>query len=120
MDSIEAKRILELLAKGVNPATGEIVAADSPLNEREVIGALHFALARLELPAQTDKPNDRPKHAGTAWQPEEDAELLKGFDSGMTPRELATKHGRTRGAIGSRLVKLGRDPAPATTPSRSA
>lgn len=117
MDSNEAKRILELLAKGVNPVTGEIVPADSPLNEREVIGALHFALARLEATAQAGKDTDRPENAGTAWAPEEDADLLKGFDGGMTPRELAKKHGRTRGAISSRLVKLGRDPAPGTTHS---
>jgi hypothetical protein len=51
---------------------------------------------------------DRPASAGARWTNEEDALLCAEFDGGMTVHDIATQHGRTRGAITSRLVKLGR------------
>jgi hypothetical protein len=44
---------------------------------------------------------------GTAWTPEEDLRLREAYLDGMTVPELVARHQRGRGAIRSRLVKLG-------------
>jgi hypothetical protein len=52
--------------------------------------------------------NDRPASAGARWTEEEDALLCREFDSGTAIRAIARQHGRSSGAITSRLVKLGK------------
>ena len=42
------------------------------------------------------------------WTPEEDDQLIKDFDTGVTLRELLLKLGRNMGAIQTRLLSLGR------------
>lgn len=59
--------------------------------------------------------NVRPASAGRKWTDEEDALLCREFDEGIAIRDLARQHGRTSGAITSRLVKLGRIDASAVT-----
>jgi hypothetical protein len=46
--------------------------------------------------------------AGKAWRKEEDQCLVREFDAGKEIRELSQSHGRTQGAIRSRLLRLGR------------
>jgi hypothetical protein len=112
MNHLEAKSTLETLARGVDPATGEILSEQSPFNNPQVIRALFLAAKELEKLVPTEPPRrverERPKNAGRAWLPKEDEALLDDFDAGMSPKELAAKHGRTKGAIDSRLVRLGR------------
>jgi hypothetical protein len=43
-------------------------------------------------------------NAGNPWSPEEDRRLLSESDSGMSISEIAAAHGRTKGAIESRLT----------------
>jgi hypothetical protein len=112
MNAVEAKTTLETLARGIDPATGEIFAEQSPFNNPQVIRALFFAAKELErlnqsAPAARAE-RERPTNAGRSWPPEEDAALLRDFDAGMSAKDLAVKHGRTKGAIDSRLVRLGR------------
>ena len=38
----------------------------------------------------------------------EDRELLSAFDAGGSIKDISAKHGRTEGAIASRLIRLGR------------
>jgi hypothetical protein len=109
MNPVEAKRTLERLARGIDPETGEILAEQSPFNNPQVIRALFFAvqeLQKLAQPARTAR--ERPANAGRSWTDVEDAKLLKSFDAGVSPKDLAQQHGRTKGANDSRLVKLGR------------
>ena len=50
-------------------------------------------------------------NAGQAYEPwseDEDQELCDGFDSGLSIPQLSEKHQRSRGAIRSRLKKLGK------------
>ncbi|CAH2779015.1 MAG: hypothetical protein CBARDMAM_1014 [uncultured Caballeronia sp.] len=112
MNPVEAKTTLETLARGIDPATGEILPEQSAFNNPQVIRALFFAARELEKPVQPEPAGraerERPKNAGRACPPEEDEALLKDFDAGMPPKQLAEKHGRTKGAIDSRLVRLGR------------
>lgn len=53
----KAIQILEALASGCSPETGELIPNDNILNNRDVIRALQFAIDHLQK-AQTDKSSD--------------------------------------------------------------
>lgn len=102
MEHEEAKKVLELLAKGISPETGELLANDGPFNEPRVIRALYFALGLFgstKGPAESKNP---PAQAGKPWPPEEDERLLKSFDSAkalgsLQKRTVAPAEQSTRG-----------------------
>jgi hypothetical protein len=111
MTPAEAKQIIEVLAGGVDPATGEVLPDDSPLSSPHVIRALFIAAKALELMAAAKPARPAaatPGNAGKSWTEEEDQRLAAGFDAGTPVDALARTHERTTGAINSRLVKLGR------------
>jgi len=59
--------------------------------------------------------------AGSAWSSEEDQRVCAEYDGGMTIAQIALQHGRSSGAITTRLVKLGRiDPATVKSRDRGA
>lgn len=106
---LEAKKIIDALAKGIDPETGEILPSQSTLNSPQVIRALFVAVSALERAIRlADRDNSLPKNAGRSWSDEEDKQLLVIFDSGTPVKEIAARHGRTLGAITSRLVRLGK------------
>ncbi len=114
---------VESLANGIDPTSGGRIPHEA-FGATEVVQAL-FSAARLLRdggaagagPAVTG----RPPAAGAAWTAEEEARLANEFDSGMPIRDIARQHGRTSGAITSRLVRLGRiDPTAVTTRERGA
>ncbi|WP_423383562.1 hypothetical protein [Burkholderia sp. LMG 32019] len=104
--------IIERLANGIDPITGEILSDQGPFNQPEVIRALFAAAQALRANAGggdgQPSSDGKPLNAGRAWSPDEDELLLREFDAGVTPKALAKMHGRTKGAIDSRLVKHGR------------
>ena len=51
MTPAEAKQIIEVLAGGIDPATGEVLPDDNPLSSPHVIRALFIAAKALELMA---------------------------------------------------------------------
>jgi hypothetical protein len=110
MDESKALTIVSALANGVNPATGELFAADSPYQAPDVIRALFRAVQLLELNVQrrTRARNDGFGNAGKPWSDEEDQRLLAEFDNGRPLAELASLHGRTHGGIQARLERHGR------------
>ena len=66
MNKIEAIQILEALASGCSPSTGEILTKDAVLNERNVIRALQIAIDELrrsiyieETPLQQKKKRNK-------------------------------------------------------------
>jgi len=59
MDISRTIQILEALVSGCSPKTGEVVAEDSVLNERDVIRALQIAIDKLK----TIEPNEIKKIA---------------------------------------------------------
>ncbi|GLQ86528.1 hypothetical protein [Dyella flagellata] len=107
MDPSEARQILETLANGVDPATGEAMAEQTPFNCPMVVRALFHAIRALE---QREKParHPLPGNAGKPWSKEEDASLLEAYDAGAPIKHLAQEHSRTKGAIQSRLLRHGR------------
>lgn len=122
MDRQEVITVLESLANGVDPATGGPIPNDA-LHRAQTVRALFTASRLLKEDAAHKTPSraTRFTSAGTPWTKEEDARLGQEFDAGMTVAQIALQHGRTSGAITSRLVKLGRvDAAAAKSRDRAA
>jgi hypothetical protein len=112
MELQSARQIIDTLAQGIHPVTGEAMPEDSPYNAPPVIRAL-FAVSQAleEAPAgATAKPQRKapPVNAGKAWSPEDDATLVAGFDRGDDLKLIADALGRTRFGVEQRLIKLGK------------
>ncbi len=112
MSPQEAARILDLLAQGIDPDSGELLPSDNVVQSSAVIRALFLASRALGAhpsAAMPEKEKDPSlKQAGKPWTDEEAQRLLAAFDAGTPMDELALAHGRTKGGIRSRLVRLGR------------
>jgi hypothetical protein len=124
MEREQTLRILNALANGVHPATGEQFSADSPYQHPDTVRALYAAVRTLEgtaaVPTATERRPAPPQSgAGSRWSTEEEERLIAGFDAGATIEALARAHGRSRAGIEARLVRLGRlDASAVTTPLR--
>lgn len=110
MTPAEAKQVIEVLARGIDPQTGELLPDDNPVNSPHVIRALFLAAKALELQAskQAKQPTANAGNAGKPWTEAEDQQLAQAFDAGTPVAALAKTHQRTSGAITSRLIRLGR------------
>lgn len=64
--------------------------------------------AVISIASEDDKPivSKNRQNAGSLWSADEDERLSSAFQSGMAISEIAKNHGRTNGAIRSRLKKL--------------
>ena len=119
MELHTAHQIIDTLAQGVHPVTGEAMPEDSPYNAPPVIRALFAVSQALQgapatqvKPAREAKPRrETPPNAGKPWDPQEDAGLESAFTAGIELKQLAADLGRTPFAVESRLVKLGKLPA---------
>lgn len=102
----KAIKIVNALAKGVNPRTGAEFSEKSPYRDQRTIRALLMATKVLE---QIKKNEDRHLgNAGTPWKGKEERQLVSAFDAGRKISQLAKEHQRTEGAIRSRLLHLGK------------
>ena len=120
MEKEQTLRILNALANGVHPATGEKFAADGPYQHPDTVRALFEAMRAVEGAAAATPAADRKSAfpqsgAGSRWSTEEEERLAGGFDAGRTVDELARAHDRSRAAIEARLVRLGKMDASAVT-----
>lgn len=107
MSPQEARQVIEALARGIDPETGVVLPPDNPLHGPHVIRALFVAAEALA--GRGSRPaREQPAQAGKPWPPEEDERLLAGYEAGNAINELARAHERSRGAITSRLVRLGK------------
>ena len=110
-------QILFALSRGLDPASGEVLPADSVVRRAEIIRALQEAARVLENPAR--RRADRTWHAplppktGTPWTKEEDRILRDGLANGRSVEELAGDLGRTPNAVATRLERRGRPEEPA-------
>lgn len=106
MNVSQAREIIEALANGVNPITGEVFDDDHCFNDPDIIRALFVATDELK---KAEKKSSRkvPENMGKPWTDDLDAELKSLFLSGKSQKELSAHFKRTPGAISSRLVKLG-------------
>jgi hypothetical protein len=128
METETTLRILNALANGVHPATGEKFGADSPYQHPDTVRALFEAMRAVEgggasaaapaAPAER-RPALPESGSGSRWTTDEEQRLAGAFDAGRTVEELAKAHNRSRAAIEARLVRLGKmDASAVTTPLR--
>lgn len=112
MDLQAARKIIDLLALGIHPVTGEVMPEDSPYNAVPVIRALLVVSRALDAHAAPAAKARRepPPNAGKPWAAEDDARLQEAFEAGIDAEEVARELGRTLFAVESRLVKLGKLP----------
>lgn len=104
MDITRAKELLSALADGIDPFTGELLPQNHVCNQPEMIRAFHEVLNVIPLP----KKKSVPRNAGKPWTEIEEEKLLDEFGSGMTTSVITKEHGRSKGAIESRLANLGK------------
>ena len=109
MELQAAQQIIDTLAQGIHPVTGEAMPEDSPYNAPPVIRAL-FAVSQALQGQPSHKRRESPPNAGKAWRSEEDAKLACAFDAGTELKQLAADLGRTPFAVETRLIKLGKLP----------
>ena len=103
-----AREIINVLAQGIHPVTGEVLPPESPYNEPPVIRALFEVSRALEGRDAARPLRDAPPNAGKNWSAEEDARLAAAFDAGGELKQMAADLGRSRLAVEARLVKLGK------------
>ena len=117
-----ARQIIDTLAQGIHPVTGEAMPEDSPYNAPPVIRALHAVSRALEgpLPEPSAGPSEAgrakpapPPNAGKRWSAQEDFALETAFDAGIPVKQVAQELGRTSFAVEQRLIRLGKMEAPA-------
>jgi len=118
MDIVQAKEIVEMLADGIDPVTGEVFPPESCYNNPAIIRALFTILRPVRTPTKTQKKstrekqddnisNEKPKNAGFPWTEELKNEIASLFNQGQSIRYLASYFGRTSGAIKSELRHQG-------------
>jgi hypothetical protein len=107
VDIERAKELLETLADGIDPRTGELLPADNICNQTEIVRALHTVLRTLDgTPQKAKKPQT--ENAGKPWGKPDDETLIRMFDNGCSKKEICAYFKRTDGAIAARLVHLGK------------
>lgn len=114
-------KIVEALANGIDPVTGELLPSESPYNHPDVIRALFTTLDLVKNPPKKapkvkktpeqkqaeNIENGLPKNAGLPWTDEQRTDLANQFSSEQEIKVLAEIHGRSNGAITSELKKQG-------------
>ena len=110
-----ARQIIDTLAQGIHPVTGEAMPEDSPYNAPPVIRALHAVSRALEGEgASGERPRRAlPPNAGKPWSTQEDAALEVAYDAGIALKQVAQELGRTAFAVEQRLIRMGKIAAPA-------
>lgn len=108
MEIQEALRVMRALADGVNPETGDVLAADAVYQYPPVVRALHRAVGALEFIEERERSKrNLPAKAGKSWSRAEDQQVCEELRRGIDFHQIAKTHNRTIGSIIARLVKLG-------------
>src|SRR5881394_3613893 len=98
MELQSARQIIDTLAQGIHPVTGEVMPDDSPYNAPPVIRALVAVSQALgDKPARA--PRALPVNAGKPWTVPDDDKLEAAFAGGAEVGQVAKELGRTRLAV---------------------
>src|SRR5215212_2988422 len=90
MELQAARQIIDTLAQGIHPVTGEAMPEDSPYNAPPVIRALFAVSQALDVgPARPRR--ELPPNAGKPWTAPEDAQLEAAHRGGIDLKELAAQ-----------------------------
>ena len=82
MQTYEAREIVKSLADGIDPVDGEVFPAESCYQHPQIIRALYMAVESFDLQQKSRKRNMLNSKAGSPWTPEEEDNLVSGFDAG--------------------------------------
>lgn len=108
MQEQRARKILQALIQGVDPATGAELEPETVLQRADVLRALLAGLAAIDqVAARAQRRAQLPDNVGRPWTPDEERALVTAFQAGDPLTEVATKHRRTLRAIEARLERLG-------------
>ena len=107
MDADKALKIVRALADGRDPSSGAPLARESVFQKTEVVRALFAAVEALASVKPSRDEADEFPNASASWSPAEEARMVASFEKGLSQAAIAREHGRTRGAIHSRLKRLG-------------
>ena len=108
MQEHRARKVLQALVQGVDPATGEELTTPGVLQQADVLRALLAGIAALDqVTARAHRRSQLPENVGVQWTAEEERLLITAFQGGDPLAEIAVKHGRTLRAIEARLERLG-------------
>ena len=106
----EALRIVQALADGQNPISGDRLPDGSPYQHPDIVRALFTAVQALSSTTQrTVRTGSVPINRGQPWTAIEDKQLCDAFDARTSITNLAKLHQRSIGAIKSRLERLGKE-----------
>jgi hypothetical protein len=109
MNHQEAINIIQALIDGINPLSDEPLPSNSLCLNDDIQRALQAAIPALESKVKADiRKSNLPINAGNPWSSDEDHQLIEAFDNGDSINTLVELHQRTKGAITSRLGKLGK------------
>ena len=109
MDLAKAIEVVKALADGLDPTSHAPLTKESVYQNPDTARALYTALQVLEEARQREERKAQlPPNAGRPWDDKEDKKLCDEFHRAVAFDEMAQVHSRTRGAIISRLVKLGK------------
>ncbi len=108
MEMDRAIEVVEKLADGIDPVSGEKHGEDSPYQQADTVRALHTLLGAVKGVGAEQVKKDGPPKAGKAWSEAEEKEMVEMFDANVKVVDIATTLERTKGAIWARLEKVGR------------
>lgn len=124
MSPDEARRIVQSLADGRDPISGDEFPEDSVLQHPDIVRALCTAALALQ-PSALAHPKrfsgshgTAPGNQGKPWTVLENQQLCDAFDKQTPTTQLAKTHQRTVRAIEARLIRLGKvvpPPAPVSS-----
>lgn len=108
MDEVSALKIIDTLANGVHPTTGEVLGSENPCQDPDVLRALWLASRALqEQRLKILRQSTLPANVGKPWSEDENNALVAEFHAGRAMTEIAMLHQRTPAGIQARLEKLG-------------
>jgi len=104
----DARKIIHLLAHGIDPITGEVLPDTSPYNQPRVIRAL-FTVLETDTAKKNKPKTDRnlPVKHGKPWAQDERDYAATSYKNGITVKEIAAHLQRTTGSIRSELIRQG-------------
>ena len=115
MNVDRAKELLTVLADGINPITGELLAENDCCNQVEIVRALNIVLRQLDNSMEKTVKDESEKvtkleleNAGKPWTKEAEEVLCNMYDAGCSKKEICNYFKRSKGAIAARLVRLGK------------
>jgi hypothetical protein len=108
MQARRARQILQALIQGIDPSTGEELAATAVLQQADVLRALLAGVAALEeSESRLARRAQLPSNVGRPWTQAEELELIRQSQAGCALEDIAARHARTLRAIEARLERLG-------------